>query len=543
MPLAIRRTLIAPNLGDATIRNMLRKGPGWWPRRLLRAPAGDAMPDRATASAPAFEMSAAGEGRMPFGSILTGVAHEVAPRRQAAGNHAPAPRPEPVIGALAGLDSSEIWDPEPFASEDPFAKEASPAPDGPAAAPRPRQRLTKKRVALAVVVVLFCGMAGAYTQKDTLTPKFANFSRSVIGDERTARVESYFFTLQDHIDRVKYKYFGGTTNPFSATVSVEIVPEAPGRQVVYYIGRGSKPGAAASSAILSADTLGPAPMELPKITQLAADPQPGEDVWTTAGLPHSSPNDVLMAKTFVRPDRSRPYALVGVELFDSRRIRLHMTAGVSDPGGFRGVKGPGAIPTDQYANLLAAWNGGFKGPHGNFGMYADGTEYVPLRNGLASIAVYKDGTIRMGDWGADISWDPNMVAVRQNAVLLVQDGQVSNRTAEGNDTWGYVNVNSAEFITWRSAVGLTKDGNLIYASGNSLSAATLAKALQAAGAWTAMQLDINTPYVLLGNYFQQPDGTVKGEKFMDTMSDSPSRFLHTQERDFMWLTLDESRYR
>jgi len=220
-----------------------------------------------------------------------------------------------------------------------------------------------------------------------------------------------------------------------------------------------------------------------------------------------------------------------------------MTAGVADPGGFRGVKGPGLIPTDQYPNLLAAWNGGFKGQHGNFGMYADGTEYVPLRSGLASIAVYKDGTIRMGTWGAGLSWDPNMVAVRQNAVLLVQDGQVSNRTAEGNDTWGYVNVDSAEFITWRSAVGLTKDGNLIYASGNSLSAATLATALQAAGAWTAMQLDINTPYVLLGNFFQQPDGSVKGEKFMDTMSDSPSRFLRTQDRDFMWLTLDESRYR
>ena len=58
-----------------------------------------------------------------------------------------------------------------------------------------------------------------------------------------------------------------------------------------------------------------------------------------------------------------------------------------------------------------------------------------------------------------------------------------------------------------------------------------------------MQLDINTPYVLLGNFFQQPDGSVKGEKFMDTMSDSPSRFLRTQDRDFMWLTLDESRYR
>jgi hypothetical protein len=176
-------------------------------------------------------------------------------------------------------------------------------------------------------------------------------------------------------------------------------------------------------------------------------------------------------------------------------------------------------------------------------MYADGTEYVPLRNGLASICVMKDGTIKMGEWGADISWDPNMAACRQNVVLLVQNGEVSKRTGEGNDTWGYVQVNSAEFITWRSAVGLTKDGNLIYAAGNSLSAESLARALWAAGAYTAMQLDINSPYVLLGNFFPQADGTLRSERFMDTMPDSPSRFLRTQERDFMYVTLDETRYR
>ena len=92
-------------------------------------------------------------------------------------------------------------------------------------------------------------------------------------------------------------------------------------------------------------------------------------------------------------------------------------------------------------------------------------------------------------------------------------------------------------------MGLTKDGNLLFAAGNSLSAATLAQALWAAGAYTAMQLDINSPYVLLGTFFQQPDGSIRGERFMDNMPDSPTRFLHTQDRDFMWVTLDESRYR
>jgi hypothetical protein len=252
---------------------------------------------------------------------------------------------------------------------------------------------------------------------------------------------------------------------------------------------------------------------------------------------------MLMAKTFIRPDKSRPYALVGVLLIDSRRVRLNMVAGTEDPGGFRGMKGSGLIPADKQSLLVAAWNGGFKGQHGMYGMLVDGREFVSLRDGLASIAVFADGTIKMGEWGKDLARDENMVAVRQNAVLLVDKGEISKRVNEGNDTWGYVNVNSAEFITWRSAVGLTKDGNLLIASGNSLSAEALARALWAAGAYTAMQLDINTPYVLTSTFFPQPDGSLKAERFMDSMADSPSRFLKTQTRDFMYLTLDETRYR
>ncbi|HEY6509937.1 MAG TPA: hypothetical protein VIY56_18065, partial [Vicinamibacterales bacterium] len=134
-------------------------------------------------------------------------------------------------------------------------------------------------------------------------------------------------------------------------------------------------------------------------------------------------------------------------------------------------------------------------------------------------------------------------ACRQNVILLVDQGEVSKRTTEGNDTWGYVNVNSAEFITWRSALGVTKDGDLLIASGNSLSADTLARALHAAGAYYAMQLDINAPYIITSLFYQQPDGAVKAEKFMESMAPSAANFLSTRERDFFYLVLDDSRYK
>lgn len=409
----------------------------------------------------------------------------------------------------------------------------------PSEAPRRMPRVTKKRIIVGVGLLMFMALGSAYTQKETLSPKVADYSRNIIGDENTARVESYFFRISDKVDKLKYKILGGQTNPFASGVTVDFVSPPKGKVFVYYTGDGKAP----SSSQLTVDSLAPLPLQFPKTIPLRDDPQPGEGVWSTAGLPHNTPTDTLMAKTFVRPDKSRPYAVVGGLLIDSRRIRLHMTAGVVDPGGFRGVKGPGVIPSDALSGLIAAWNGGFKGPHGSFGMYADGTEYVPLRNGLATICVSKDGALKMGEWGNDIAWDPNFAACRQNVVPLVVNGEVSSRTGEGNDTWGYVAVNSAEFITWRSALGITKDGNLIYAAGNSLSAETLARALWAEGAYTAMQLDINTPYVLLGLFFHNADGTLRSERFMDTMPDSPSRFLRSQDRDFMWVTLDESRYR
>ena len=401
-----------------------------------------------------------------------------------------------------------------------------------------RRRFTLGRVLLALLVLGLAAGGGLYSQKDTLAPQVADTGRKVVGDENWAKVESWYFRFDDRVTRLKYRVLGGETNPFADDVHVEWVPRPEAKTHIYFVGV-----IPPSSPQLTPDVFAPPPLRLPTTTPLRDTLETGEGVWTTAGLPRSTPNDILMAKTFIRPDKSRPYATVGILLADSRRIKLNMVGGTVDPGGDRGVKGPGVIPAADHSKLLVAWNGGFKGPHGGFGMVVEGREFRPLRNGLATICTHKDGSIRMGEWGAgEMVASDTISACRQNAILLVKDGQVSNRTAEGNDTWGYVQVNSAEFITWRSAVGLTQDGSLMVATGNSLSAATLAQALWAAGAYTAMQLDINSPYVLLGQFYQQPDGTLKHEKFMDSMPESASRFLKMQERDFMYLTLDESRW-
>lgn len=417
------------------------------------------------------------------------------------------------------------WAPEPFDAG------GRPAPGS------PRRIFTWKRALAVVFLMAALGAGAAYSQKERIAPEVADMSRRLIGDERTARIEGWFFKVEDRIDKTKYRLFGGATNPFATRqVRVDFVPKPAAREVFYFVGDGS-------GDLPPPDAFVALPMRPPLTRALRDTLEAGEGAWTTAGLPLSPPNNPLMMKTFIRPDTSRPYALVGVLLLDHRRIRLHLVGGTVDPGGDRGVKGPGLIPEGDVGELLAAWNGGFKGPHGGFGMIANGLTYRPLRDGLATLCVATDGAMKMGEFGRDFTWSDSFEACRQNVILLVDRGEINRRTTEGNDTWGYVQVDSSEFITWRSAVGLTKDGDLLVAAGNSLSAETLAKALWAAGAEYAMQLDINSPYVLTGLYFQQPDGTTRPEKFMDTMPDTAARFLRTQERDFMYVTVDETGFR
>lgn len=410
-------------------------------------------------------------------------------------------------------------------------------------------RFGKRLFAAAVAAAL---VSTVFIQKDQITGQLADASRKLIGDENTAQLERVYFDVQDQIDRARYEHFGAPDSPYSADIVLTITP-TPAPAMVYartiedlapqYPLELEPPIAEPPPAIPA----GPAPMILPETRTIFSKPTSGEGVWVADGLPRTSAEDPLMAKTFIRPDPARPYSTLGVMLLDKRRIRLGMIGGTDQPGGDRGVRGPGVIPANDVSNLLAAWNGGFQGPHGGYGMYADGKLYRPLINGFASVALARDGTISMGEWGRSLTWSDDFVAVRQNAVLLVDNGEITRQArdqGQNNNIWGYVQVSSSEFITWRSAIGLTENGDLLVAAGNSLSAYTLARGLQAAGAKTAMQLDINTPYVLISLFFPESGGRLRATRLMDTMVDkNAARFLSKNARDFMYVVLDETNFK
>ena len=280
-------------------------------------------------------------------------------------------------------------------------------------------------------------------------------------------------------------------------------------------------------------------MQLPAIPPIVAPALPGEGIWTTAGLPGPGLGALPpLAKTFIRPDAARPYALVTLLHVDLRIARLHMVAGTTQPGGPRGLTGAGVIPggVGGQDRVLAAFNGGFKYADGAYGMMVGGTVYVPPVWGAATVALTSAGHVIMGSWGLDqrlTGANGGLTAWRQNGALLIDHGRVAPLTQDGA-AWGLTILNRA--YTWRSGIGLTRRGTLLYAAGDALSAATLAEALRAAGAVTALQLDINPFWVRAVTYGHDATGQLVATSLNPGMHGTGMEYLTGDARDFFYIT-------
>jgi hypothetical protein len=198
----------------------------------------------------------------------------------------------------------------------------------------------------------------------------------------------------------------------------------------------------------------------------------------------------------------------------------------------------GMIPLADQRDLIAAFNGGFKAINGHYGMMVDYVPLLPQQPGLATLAIYQDGHVNIGAWEGGISATPDLIALRQNCPLIVQNGQVNQMVNVPNFVmWGSTIGN--QDITWRTGVGITQDSRyLIYAVGNGTSIATLAEALLKAGAYNAMQLDINSHYAHFVTYQPtgNPDKPLAAVQLLDQMEKNPSLYLTPYTRDYFYLT-------
>ena len=256
---------------------------------------------------------------------------------------------------------------------------------------------------------------------------------------------------------------------------------------------------------------------------------PFEGRWTIAQADPRGHTEI--ATTDFRPDPVHPSVVVAVAWINSSTTRISLVAGTREPGNGVGPAG-GHVPDSSLSTLLAAFNSGYKMEDTPGGTLMEGRATRAMVSGVATLAVRPDGTATVGQWGRDLSIAQGYVGLRQNLHLMVSGGVIAQglkNNASGQ--WGTVR---STLPTWRSGLGVTADGNLVYVAGDHLTLSVLADALVRAGAVTAMELDIHKGMVAF-NLFSHRTLPI-GHTLLPNMPSSADRYLSPDWRDFVVVT-------
>ncbi len=297
--------------------------------------------------------------------------------------------------------------------------------------------------------------------------------------------------------------------------------------------RAPKPSVVALPAVATVQHL---PVPAP-IVPLASPAVAGEGQWSPVGRRVDGLPAVY--ETMLRPSAIHTSYVVGVAWMDTTLLKATLYSGSQIPGG-----GPyshtAPVSPSAATSLVAAFNAGFLMSDAEGGYYTDGKTIVPMRTGAASFVVYKNGSSSVGQWGRDVSMGPDVLAIRQNLDLLVDGGRVVPAAYTADPTqWGRT-LGGADFV-WRSGVGVTGDGALVYVGGPGLDIADLANILVRAGAVRAMELDINTDWVNFSTYQPStPTGAASaanGTELLAGMTGTPGRYFEPWwARDFITMS-------
>ncbi len=265
-----------------------------------------------------------------------------------------------------------------------------------------------------------------------------------------------------------------------------------------------------------------------KLTSPAGKPLPGEGQWRVLETVKGQP---AMFGTFLRPSSVYTSYVAGIVSMDQRLVSFQLRPGAEDPGSGNWKAQPW-FPPGTRTGLIGTFNGGFKLDTSGGGFYLNGVTRGTLTKGAASVVYYRNGTIKIGVWGRDLHMTSQVVGVRQNLKLIVDHGQVPasvNSDVEAN--WGA--TLGGGYYVWRSGLGITADGRIIFVYGPALNVQELADLLHEAGAVEALQLDIN-PYWMSFEYYQ-PDGHPADPtpvNLLPTQQQTAYRYYSVYSRDF-----------
>ncbi len=376
--------------------------------------------------------------------------------------------------------------------------------------------------------------------------------RQLIGNQRVAQLETILFTTQDSLKQAQY-------NAGLAEAEAPWEVESSGQPTVV----SSQPTVVSNqpTVVSSQPTVvssQPTPLSPPSPQPpISPSPQPpiptqwtpppaqtfgtldGEGIWQPYLF---NPNGaVVAARTFLQPDPERPYAIIAVAAFDLTQTNLNYVLGAKEPSLPDGPRGNGYIPAEdkQADKLLATFNGGFMGTHGEYGAIDEQIIALPAKNGYGTVTIAPDGSVQIGVWGEEIDPEQEYISVRQNARMVIRNGRINERVYEDSIvTWGG-NIDG-DIVTWRSGLGLSGDGNTLYfVAGPSMSMPTLAQSFAAVGADNGILLDINASWVHFASIYADGDKLAAKPLLPEGMDTQVDRYLRQAERDFFYITTSQ----
>lgn len=362
----------------------------------------------------------------------------------------------------------------------------------------------------------------------------ADAGRNVLGPGAIGWLEGRVFVALDHLRRFRYGLAGASDEP-GELAAADAATHPASESLVEQAG---------------AETGDPTwpPARLPSTWK---NPRPGEGEWQAVDLPFlrrtpgAEDAPPYFYRTFVRPDRERPYAEVVLVAMDMRRLELGMEAGYEDPRPSAGPPGTGHVPEDpeSYRRIVATFNGAFKTTHGDYGMVVNRRVLVPPVPGAATVRVDANGAVGLGTWpapppdaaGTTPPLAPDVVSLRQNLDPLIEGDRLN---PAGRKVWGsqlYGQGVAAE----RSALCVTRAGHLVYAWSEEASGETLGEALRQAGCDYGIHLDMNPGHCafVFTNIrdFQRVEADT--QVLDPRMRINPKRYIRWSPKDFFYVSL------
>ena len=198
-------------------------------------------------------------------------------------------------------------------------------------------------------------------------------------------------------------------------------------------------------------------------------------------------------------------------IVDMSKCFLQYYVGSQEPGATRAVS---AVEPNLFPRMLAVTNAMWMQRHSQgAGAIFRGKVIYPMVDGMATLIAYKDGSLDIQEWNSSIPLDLVRDA-RQLRHLIVKDGKVvqaivrNGHVEDAEIGLGFLLGGGGKdvdgkrhwYVADRSAFGIRKDGNLVFAIGHHIGSKDLAKALVLAGAVRGMHADAN-PANIVGNLY------------------------------------------